>query len=136
MNSPRILLKKFSWGQLNKKRSSRKVDSRVLFSRELDFQKSFSLTENKFSRETYFYTIRPRQSKNKRYKLIHFAVIVGRVDSEYRVFDVPWFTRVVSKYFTPYFSLTSLNIKGSAVEHMAMPTFKKNLDTKFFCEAE
>ena len=29
------------------------------FSREYDFQKTFSLTVNKFSRKTYFYTIHP-----------------------------------------------------------------------------
>ena len=33
------------------------MDSRILFSRELDFPKTFSLTENQFSQKTYFYTI-------------------------------------------------------------------------------
>ena len=47
------------WGQLNKNRSSRKIDSQRLFSREKDFPKTLSLTENQFSRKTYFYTIHP-----------------------------------------------------------------------------
>ena len=33
------------------------MDSRRLFSREYDFQKTFSLTENQFSGKTHFYTI-------------------------------------------------------------------------------
>ena len=33
------------------------MDSRRLFSREYDFPKTFSLTQNKFSGMTYFYTI-------------------------------------------------------------------------------
>ena len=45
--------------QLYKNRSSRKIDSRRLLSREYDFPETFSLTENKFSGKTYFYTIRP-----------------------------------------------------------------------------
>ena len=48
-----------SWRQLYKNRSSRKIDSQRLFSREEDFPKTFSLTENQFSGKTYFYTIRP-----------------------------------------------------------------------------
>ena len=48
-----------SWRQLYKNRSSRKIDSRRLFSREKDFQKTFSLTENQFSQKTYLYTIGP-----------------------------------------------------------------------------
>ena len=47
------------WGQLYKIRSSRKIDSRRLFSREKDFTKTFALTENQLSGKTYFYTIRP-----------------------------------------------------------------------------
>ena len=47
------------WRQLYKNWSSRKINSRRLFSREYDFPKTFSLTENQFSRKTYFYTIRP-----------------------------------------------------------------------------
>ena len=43
--------------ELYKNRSSRKIDSQRLFSREHDFPKTFSLTENQFSRKTYFYTI-------------------------------------------------------------------------------
>ena len=43
--------------ELYKNRSSRKIDSQRLFSREYDFPKTFSLTENQFSRMTYFYTI-------------------------------------------------------------------------------
>ena len=45
--------------QLYKNRSSRKIDSRRLFSREYDFRKTFSLTENQFSGKIYFYTIHP-----------------------------------------------------------------------------
>ena len=48
------------WDELYKNRSSRKMDSRRLFSRENDFPKIFSLTENLFSGKTYFYTIAPR----------------------------------------------------------------------------
>ena len=48
--------------QLYKNRSSRKIDSRRLLSREYDFPETFSLTENKFSGKTYFYTIAPRTS--------------------------------------------------------------------------
>ena len=43
--------------QLYKNRSSRKIYSRRLFSREYDFQKTFFRTENPFSGKTYFYTI-------------------------------------------------------------------------------
>ena len=46
-------------GGLYKNRSSRKIDSKRLFSRECDFRKTFSLTENQFSGKTYFYTIPP-----------------------------------------------------------------------------
>ena len=46
--------------QLYKNRSSRKIDSRRLFTREYDFLKTFSLTENQFSGKTYFYTIASR----------------------------------------------------------------------------
>ena len=35
----------------------RRINSQRLFSREYDFQKTFSLTEYRFSRKTYFYTI-------------------------------------------------------------------------------
>ena len=38
--------------ELYKNRSSRKTDSQRLFSREYDFPKTFSLTENQFSRKT------------------------------------------------------------------------------------
>ena len=41
------------WDEL----SSRKNDSQRLFSREYDFPKTFSLTENQFSQKTYFSTI-------------------------------------------------------------------------------
>ena len=40
-----------------KNRSSRKIDSWGLFSREYDFPKTFSLTEKQFSGKTYFCTI-------------------------------------------------------------------------------
>ena len=46
--------------ELYKNRSSRKIDSQRLFSREYDFQKTFSLTENQFSGKAYFYTIASR----------------------------------------------------------------------------
>ena len=46
--------------QLYKNRSSRKIDSQILFLREYDFPKTFSLTENLFSWKTYFYTIASR----------------------------------------------------------------------------
>ena len=42
-----------------KNRSSRKIDSQRLFSREYDFPETFSLTENQFSPKTYFYTNHP-----------------------------------------------------------------------------
>ena len=47
--------------QLYKNRSSRKIDSQILFLREYDFPKTFSLIENQFSRKTYFFTIGPCQ---------------------------------------------------------------------------
>ena len=47
--------------ELYKNRSSRKIDSHRLFSREYDFPKTFSLTENQFSGKTYFYTIASRR---------------------------------------------------------------------------
>ena len=47
------------WRQLYKNRSSRKIDSLRIFTRERDFPKTFSLTENQFSGKTYFYTIGP-----------------------------------------------------------------------------
>ena len=45
--------------QLYKNWTSRKIDSQRLFSREQDFHKTFSLTENEISGKTYFYTIHP-----------------------------------------------------------------------------
>ena len=36
-----------------------KTDSRRTFSREYDFLKTYSLTDNQFSRKTYFYTVAP-----------------------------------------------------------------------------
>ena len=48
--------------QLYNNRSSRIIDSRRLFSREYDFPKTFSLTENQFSGKTYFYTIASREN--------------------------------------------------------------------------
>ena len=38
-----------------KNKSSRKIDSRRLFSRKYDFMKTFSLTENQFSGKTFMY---------------------------------------------------------------------------------
>ena len=38
--------------ELYKNRSSRKTDSRIVFSREYDFPKTFSLTENQSSGKT------------------------------------------------------------------------------------
>ena len=46
--------------ELYNNRSSRKIDYQRLFSREYDFPKTFSLTENQFSGKTYFYTIASR----------------------------------------------------------------------------
>ena len=45
--------------ELYKNMSSRKIDTRRLFSREHDFPKPISLTENQFSGRTYLYTICP-----------------------------------------------------------------------------
>ena len=42
------------WRQLYKNRSSRTIDFRRLFSREYDFPKTFSLTENQFSGKAFF----------------------------------------------------------------------------------
>ena len=56
---------KHSRDELYKNRSSRKIDSRRLFSREYDFPKIFSLTENQFSGKTYFYTTASRQPHKK-----------------------------------------------------------------------
>ena len=52
-------ISRHSWIQLYKNRSSRKIDSQRLFTREEDFPKTFSLTENQFSGKTYFYSIGP-----------------------------------------------------------------------------
>ena len=49
--------------ELYKNRSSRKIDTRRLFSREHDFPKPFSLTENQFSGKTYFYAIASRRRR-------------------------------------------------------------------------
>ena len=49
--------------ELYKDRSSRRINSRRLFSREQDFTKTFSLTENQFSGKTHFYTIASRTSR-------------------------------------------------------------------------
>ena len=51
--------------QLHKNRSSRKIDSRKLFSREYEFPKTFSLTGNQFSRKTHFYTIAFRSTSRR-----------------------------------------------------------------------
>ena len=51
--------------ELYKNRTSRKIGSRRLFSREYDFRKTFSLTENQFSGKTYFYTIASRDPPKK-----------------------------------------------------------------------
>ena len=48
--------------ELYKNRSSQKIDSQRLFSGEYDFPRTFSLTENQFSRKTYFYTIASRKT--------------------------------------------------------------------------
>ena len=45
-----------------KSRSSQKIDSQIIFSREYDFPKTFSLAENQFSGKTYFYTIASRNA--------------------------------------------------------------------------
>ena len=50
--------------ELYKNRSSWKIDSRRLFSREYDFPKTFALTENPFSGKTYFYTIAYRKKSS------------------------------------------------------------------------
>ena len=49
--------------ELYKNRSSRKADSWRLLSREYDFPKTFSLTENQLSQKTYFYTISSRSGQ-------------------------------------------------------------------------
>ena len=43
----------WSWRQLYKNRSSRKIDSKRPLSREYDFPVTYSLTKNQFSRKTY-----------------------------------------------------------------------------------
>ena len=56
--------------ELYKDRFSRKIDYQRLFSGEYDFPKTFSLTENQFSRKTHFYTIasRPGSSTSTHYR--------------------------------------------------------------------
>ena len=54
----RVELLEEGWGNCIN-RSFRKIDSQRLFSREWDFPKTLSLTENQFSGRTYFYTIHP-----------------------------------------------------------------------------
>ena len=56
--TPKILLS-VSRDELYKNRSSRKMDSQILFSREYDFSKTVSLTEKQFCGKTHFYTIHP-----------------------------------------------------------------------------
>ena len=46
-----------------KSRSSRKIDSQRIFSREYDFPEYLYLSENQFSRKTYFYTVASRLVK-------------------------------------------------------------------------
>ena len=67
--------------ELYKKRSSRKIDSRRLFSREWDFPKTFSLTENQFSGKTYFCTIRPCSAADIAPKSPAITESVGEVSS-------------------------------------------------------
>ena len=50
---------RFTWRQLYKNMSSRKIYSQRQFSREYDFPKTLSLTENQFCGKTYFHTIPP-----------------------------------------------------------------------------
>ena len=63
------------WRQLYKNRSSRKIDSQRLFSREYDFLKTFSLTENQFSGKKYFYTIASRSSLQLQHKFAETTAV-------------------------------------------------------------
>ena len=62
-------------------RSSRKIDSQRLFSREYDFPKSFFLTENRFSGKTYFYTTASQDGLRSLYNSISVLKIL-QVDDE------------------------------------------------------
>ena len=55
--APNLVIHNEDRDELYKNRSSRIIDPRRLISREYDFLKTFSLTENQFSGKTYFYTI-------------------------------------------------------------------------------
>ena len=52
-------------------RSSRKIDSRRLFTREYDVPKTFSLAENQFSGKTHFHTIASRPRLPHRHRRQH-----------------------------------------------------------------
>ena len=65
-----VVLEDEALRQLYKNRPSRKIDSQRLFSREYDFHKTFSLTENHFSGRTYFYTIGSRPHNEALVKLL------------------------------------------------------------------
>ena len=54
-----FLAKLNDWRQLYKNRSPWKIDSRIIFLREYGFLKTFSLTENQFSRKTFFIQLPP-----------------------------------------------------------------------------
>ena len=54
-----VVLEHGDWRQLYKNGPSRKIYSQRLLSREYDFRRTFSLTENLFSGKTYSYTIGP-----------------------------------------------------------------------------
>ena len=72
--------------ELNKNRSSRKIDSQRLFSREYDFPKTFSLTENQCSGKTYFYTIGSRLfedgERSEAKQAFHTEKVVGLLEEE------------------------------------------------------
>ena len=68
-----------------KNRSSRKIDSRRLFSSEYDFPKTFSLTE--FSGKTYFYAIGSR-SFNAGFDEKNLELQEKNIELERRVLDL------------------------------------------------
>ena len=73
-DDPKEFLFPCAQGPIVENRSSRKIDSRRLFSREYDFPKTLSLTENQFSGKTYLYTIGSRTTT-------HSATPSGRTPS-------------------------------------------------------